>query len=70
MMTEFALTTKFKTRSRHSKSKGYDIMSMLWQLSLHQRMKRVSVTKLKVGYRHVDDDSFSIRKSLPVNQIG
>ena len=30
-------------------------MAMLWQLSLHQR---VSVTKLKVGYKNVDDDSF------------
>ena len=38
---------------------------MLWELSLHQR---VSVTKLTVGYKNVDDDSFLFRENLPINQ--
>ena len=42
-------------------------MAMLWQLFLHQE---VIVTKLIVGYKNVDDDSFLIRENLPINQIG
>ena len=42
-------------------------MAILWHLSLHQR---VSVTQLTVGYNNVDDDNFSIRENLPINQIG
>ena len=58
--------TKFKTWSGYTKSKGYGIMAMLSQLSLHWR---VSFAKLTVGYKNVDDDSFLTRENLPIYQI-
>ena len=59
-----------KSSKRGQVTQKVRAMAVLWQLFLHQHMKRVSAMKVTVCYWNVDDNSFLIPKNLPINQIG